>query len=277
MAELASQPIRFAINRMVAPRLGTDEFLALAVAAGAAAVEVRNDVEGREFADGTPASELRKRIAGRGLAVASINALQRFNDWNADREREAKDLFAYAAALGAPGIVMCPVIDANHGWNEAELERKLRQALKALRNIAADSGVIGYVEPLGMVDSTLRSQRLAAEAIADLAGAGPLQICYDTFQFYRASDDRLYPELIGLVHVSGITRTGVARDKLTEPDRGFVDASDICGNVPQLRELRRSGYGGFVSMEPFDPAVHALADAAPPLARSFEYLRNKCQ
>ena len=277
MPEPASRPIRFAINRMVAPRLGIDQFLALAVAAGAEAVEVRNDVEGQEFADGTPAAELRKRIAGHGLAVASINALQRFNDWTAAREREAKALFAYASALGASGIVLCPVVDAKHVWSEADLARKLREALTAIREIAADSGVIGYVEPLGMVDSTLRSQRLAAEAIADVAGAGPLQICHDTFQFHRASDDRLHPELIGLVHVSGITRTGVPRDRLTEPDRGFVDAGDTCGNVRQLRDLRRGGYAGFVSMEPFDPALHALADVTAPLARSFEYLRANCQ
>lgn len=274
MTELSPRPIRFAINRMVAPRLGLDGFLALARAAGAEAVEVRNDVEGREFADGTPAAELRRRIADHGLAVASINALQRFNDWTPDRQREAETLFAYAAALGAPGIVMCPVIDANHGWSDAELARKLRQALKALRSIAADNGVVGYVEPLGMVDSTLRSQRLAADAIADCDGLGPLQICYDTFQYFRASDDRLFPDFIGLVHVSGITRTGPRREELTEPDRGFVDSRDICGNLDQLRHVLAAGYRGYVSMEPFDPAIHALADATAPLVASFDYLRQ---
>jgi 2-keto-myo-inositol isomerase len=274
MAGSTPQPIRFAINRMVAPRLTLEDFLTLAVSAGAEAVEVRNDVEGREFADGTPALELGKRIAGHGLSLASINALQRFNDWTPEREGEAKHLFKYAAALGARGIVMCPVVDSNHGWSNAELARKLREALKAIARIAADSGVTGYVEPLGMVDSTLRSQRLAAEAIADCGGAGPLQICYDTFQYFRAGDDKLFPELIGIVHVSGITRLGARREELTEPDRGFVDNRDICGNLDQLRQIRAAGYRGHVSMEPFDPAIHAMADVTAPLAASFAYMRQ---
>lgn len=271
---MTAPAIDFAINRMVAPRLPLDRFLALAQAAGHVAVEVRNDVEGREFADGMPAAELKARIAGAGLAIASINALQRFNDWTPDRAREAESLFRYAAELNAPGIVMCPVIGADHGWSETELAAKLRQSLKAIKAIASDTGVIGHVEPLGMVDSTLRRQSVAAEAIADVDGAGPLQICYDTFQFYRASDRQLHPELIGLVHISGIRRTDLQPEQLTEPDRGFVDEADITGTLGQLRQVIASGYRGFVSMEPFDPAIHAMDDVSQPLARSFEYLRQ---
>ena len=90
----------------------------------------------------------------------------------------------------------------------------------------------------------------AAVAIAGVGGAGPLQICYDTFQFYRASDDKLFPEHIGLVHVSGITRRDLPREDLTEPDRGFI------------------------SMEPFDPRIQSAPDVSEPLQRSFTYLRQ---
>lgn len=269
-----SADIRFSLNRTVAPRLPLDGFLQLARKVGVEAVEIRNDIEGQEFANGMPAAEVRQRISDQGLNVASINALQRFNDWTADRAREAKEIFAYAAALGAPGIVLCPVIDAQHGWSSAELVRKLRDSLKAIKALAADHGVIGYVEPLGMVDSTLRSQALATEAIEDVSGAGPLQICYDTFQFYRASDTRLFPEHIGLVHVSGITRTDLPREKLTEPDRGFIDGADICGTTGQLRDIRATGYVGYVSVEPFDPAIQERADVSEDLARSLDFMRR---
>lgn len=267
-------PLRFAVNRTAAPRLGLEAFLVLARKAGAEAVEIRNDIEGREFANGMAASEVKARIAEQGLSVASVNALQRFNDWTPEREREAKSLFAYAAALGAPGIVMCPVIDETIGWSEAERLKKLRQSLTAIRAIASDTGVIGYVEPLGMAGSTLNRQREAADAIAETGGAGPLMICYDTFQFYRAYDEELVPEMIGLVHVSGIARTDLPREKLTEPDRIFVDARDICDNSGQLRTMRGFGYTGYVSMEPFNPELQSMPDVSGLLADSFAYLRT---
>ena len=51
-------PIRFALNRTCAPQLALPEFIALATTGGVQAVEIRNDIEGREFADGTPAAEV---------------------------------------------------------------------------------------------------------------------------------------------------------------------------------------------------------------------------
>ena len=271
---MARGDIKFSLNRTVAPNLPLDDFLSLAARVGAEAVEIRNDIEGQEFANGVPAADVRQRIADQGLKVASINALQRFNDWTVERERETKALFAYAAALGAPGIVLCPVIDARHGWSDTELGLKLRESLTAIKAIAQDTGVIGYVEPLGMLDSTLRRQSLAVEAILDVDGAGPLGLCYDTFQYYRASDSQLFPAHIGLVHISGITRSDISREALIEPDRGFVDSKDICGTVEQLRSIRARGYAGYISMEPFDPVIQARTDITEELRLSLEYVRQ---
>ena len=93
-------PVRFALNRTCAPQLPLSDFIALAVSVGVQAVEIRNDIEGREFADGTPATEVRARLDAAGLGVASVNALQRFNDWTPTRAKEAEAIIAYAAALG---------------------------------------------------------------------------------------------------------------------------------------------------------------------------------
>src|SRR6516165_877428 len=105
--------IRFALNRTCSPDRSLSQFIALAKAAGVDAIEVRNDIPGREFSDGTKAEDLRAILDDAGLSLASINALQRFNDWDSDREAEAAALARYAAVLGAPGIVLCPVVDVD--------------------------------------------------------------------------------------------------------------------------------------------------------------------
>jgi 2-keto-myo-inositol isomerase len=264
--------IRFALNRTCAPQMTLPQFIALAIGAGVKAVEIRNDIDGREFADGTPAAEVRARLDAAGLAVTSVNALQRFNDWSPARKKEARALVAYAAALGAPGVVLCPVHNEDHGWTEAEAERNLRDGLKNLRPILLDNGITGYVEPLGMRGSTMKRQHLAVAAVTDIDGWDAYQLCYDTFQFYRCGDTHLFPEHIGLAHMSGISRTDLPPSDLTEPDRGLIFVDDRVGNVEKLKQLLQAGYSGFVSMEPFSPQVQGDPDLLARLRASLDYL-----
>jgi 2-keto-myo-inositol isomerase len=264
----------FAINRTVSPFRDLDGFLALARQAGVQGVEIRNDVEGREFADGTPASELKARVADAGLAIASINALQRFNDWNAERAAEARAVIEYAGACGAPGLVLCPVVDAADGRGPAQLEKDLRRALLELKPMLGANGVVGLVEPLGMVESTLKFKAPSVEAIAEIDGFADFALCHDTFQHFRCGDTALFPEYTGIVHVSGIVERTLPREALKEPHRGFVDGDDISGNVEQVAVFLDRGYAGFISFEPFDPAVQRLDDPCAALAASMAYLRS---
>lgn len=265
-------PLRFALNRTCAPQLALPEFIALAKAVGVQAVEIRNDIEGREFADGTPAAEIKARLDAAGLAVASVNALQRFNDWTPARAAEAEVLIARAAALGAPGLVLCPVHTKDHGWTEAEAEKNLRDGLRQLRPILQHHGITGYVEPLGMKGSTMKRQAMAVAAVGDIDGWDAYRLCYDTFQYYRCGDTRLFPERIGLAHMSGIARTDLAPGELTEPDRGLVFVGDRVDNIAQLRALQTAGYDGFVSMEPFSPEVQNDPQLAAHLRASLDYV-----
>lgn len=265
-------PVRFALNRTCAPHLPLDGFIQLAMAAGVHAVEIRNDIEGREFADGTPAAEVKARLDAAGLAVASVNALQRFNEWTPERATEAEAIIAYAAALGAPGVVLCPVHNEDNGWTEAEAERNLRDGLRQLRPILQAHGVTGYVEPLGMKGSTMKRQDMAVAAVTDIDGWDAYELCYDTFQFFRCGDTQLFPERIGLAHMSGISRPDLGPAELTEPDRGLIFIDDRVGNVAQLRSLIAAGYKGFVSMEPFSPAVQQDPDLMSRLRASLEYV-----
>lgn len=265
-------PIRFALNRTCAPQLALPEFIALAAASGVQAVEIRNDIEGREFADGTPAAEVRARLDAAGLAVASVNALQRFNDWSPERATEAEAIIAYAAALDAPGVVLCPRHDEGHGWTQAEAEHNLRDGLRQLRPILLQHGITGYVEPLGMRGSTMKRQDMAVAAVTDIDGWDAYQLCYDTFQFYRCGDTQLFPQHIGLAHMSGIARPDLAPGELTEPDRGLIFVDDRVGNVAQLRMLLAADWQGFVSMEPFSPEVQNDPELLSHLRASLSYV-----
>lgn len=264
--------LRFAMNRTCAPQVPLDAFLDLARHAGIGAVEIRNDIAGQEFADGTAAADLRARLDAAGLAVASVNALQRFNDWTPGRAAEAERLIAYAAALGAPGVVLCPVHDAGHGWTTAEAERNLRHGLRQLAPILRHHGVTGYVEPLGMAPSTMKRQAMAVAAVSDIDGWDAYSLCCDTFQFFRCGDTDLFPDRIGLVHVSGIARGDLAPGDLVEPDRGLVFLDDQSGCVPLLKQVIAAGYRGFISMEPFAPATQTDPNLAARLGASFDYI-----
>lgn len=267
-------PIAFAMNRTCAPQYSLREFIDLASAAGVAAVEIRNDIPEREFMDGSSPEVVLSALKAANIRVASVNALQRFNEWKSEREAEAKSLMAYAAKLGAPGVVLCPVHNPDHGWSEAEAERNLRHGLKSLRPILQELGVKGYVEPLGMGGSTMKKQRMAVEAVGDIDGWDVYELCYDTFQFYRCGDDELFPERIGLAHISGITRGDLAPGQLTEPDRGLIEEVDRVDNINQIKRLLGSGYKGFISMEPFSPEVQRSADLLKNLKTSFGRLAS---
>lgn len=263
--------LRFALNRTCAPQLSLADFIALAQGAGVQAVEIRGDIEGREFADGTTAAEVRARLDDAGLAAASVNALQRFNDWSDERAREAKAMIAYTAALGAPGLVLCPA-HTPQNWDAARAGSQLREGLRQLAPILRDHGVTGYVEPLGMRHSTLTRQDMAATAIAEVEGWDCFALCYDTFQFFRCGDDALVPGRIGLAHISGISRPDLAPQDLTEPDRGLVFAGDRVGNIAQLRSLIAAGYSGYISLEPFDPGVQGDPDLPRKLRASLDHV-----
>jgi 2-keto-myo-inositol isomerase len=265
--------IKFAMNRTCAPQLSLPAFISLAAGAGVSAVEIRNDIPGRECHDGTEPQAILDQLQSAQLAVASVNALQRFNDWTPERETEARTLMRFAARLGAPGVVLCPVHNPDHGWTAAESERNLRKGLKQLKPILQDLGVKGYVEPLGMTGSTMKMQSMAVAAISDIDGWDAYELCFDTFQYFRCGDITLFPERIGLAHMSGITRADLAPAELTEPDRVLIEDVDRVENVAQLRALKQAGYDGYVSMEPFHEGVQQSATLPSQLQDSFARVR----
>ncbi|MBE1208310.1 TIM barrel protein [Aminobacter carboxidus] len=266
--------LNFALNHMAAPGLSPADFFALSKKLGISNVEIRNDLASNAILDGTPAGVIRDLAAETGISITSINALQRFNEWNATRAAEAIALADYARDVGAAALVLVPVNDGS-GQGDGERQRNVRGALSALKTILGDRGVRGLVEPLGFEVCSLRSKREAAEAIADVGGLDVFRMVHDTFHHHLAGEPDIFPGMTGLVHISGVDDPVVGVADMRDPHRILVDAGDRLDNVGQIRALVAGGYSGLLSFEPFSPAVHRLADPQAALAQSIAFIGSR--
>jgi len=271
MDDTISHPV-FAINHIAAPKMTLLAFFQLAKSLGLSDVEIRNDLGGNAIVDGTPAAAVRAMANAAGVRIATINALQRFNEWTPEREREAIELADYARDVGATALVLVPVNDGS-GQTDGERQANLRTALTALKPILEERGLLGFVEPLGFEICSLRSKREAVEAIEAIGGEGRFKLVHDTFHHHLAGEPEIYPAMTGLVHISGVTDPEVTVGDMRDPHRVLVDADDRLGNIEQMRALRDQGYTGLFSFEPFARQVQELEDPAEAIEASMDRIR----
>lgn len=264
---MPASPI-FALNHMVAPRRSSLDLMQLARSLGLDRIEIRNDLPGVAMHDGTPAAQVRREAEQTGVAILSINALQRFDAWNDALALEAAALAAYARDCGAAALVLCPTNAVDDLRGDTRRRDDLRTALRELMPILSDCGVRGLVEPLGFAECALRRKRDVANAIEAVGGDGAFSIVHDTFHHFVASEQESFPELTGLVHISGVENPALARADMRDMHRVLVGEADVLGNVEQIRTLLRGGYAGPLSFEPFAAQVHALADPSDALRES---------
>lgn len=208
----------FALNHMAAPALPVDAFFSLAKSLGISMVEIRNDLAGNAIADGTPPEEVKALAEKHGLTIVSINALQRFNEWNEQRADEARELISYARDCGAKALVLVPVNDGS-GKEDGVRQSNLRQALGALKPMLDAAGITGLVEPLGFEACSLCSKAEAAEAIRAVSGERSFRLVHDTFHHHLAGEDQFFPDLTGLVHISGVIDANLAVSDMRDPHR----------------------------------------------------------
>jgi len=265
--------ITFALNHIVSPHRRFSEFLGLARELGVSSVEIRNDLPGVEIADGTPAAELCAAAEARDIEILSINALQRFNDWNQAREEEATALARYARDAGAKALVLCPVNSRDDRRSEGQRVEDLRRSLQALMPILRENGLTGLVEPLGFEESSLRYKRVAIDAIDAVGGGSVFALVHDTFHHFLAGEIEFFPQRTGLVHISGVEDRSPAHADIRDQHRILVGPGDLLGNVAQVRTLRDGGYRGPFSFEPFAESVHAMQDIARALRESMALIR----
>lgn len=260
----------FALNHMTTPKLGWQAFLDLAQALGCVGVEFRNDFKTPLFGGADPAV-VGKAARAAGLRILALAEVKMFNDWSDAKRAEAEALMQIAKACGAEAISLIPRND-NVATSRAESRQVTEIALRALLPMLQSYGLKAMVEPLGFEVCSLRYKDILAEVIEAVGGKGTYFIVHDTFHHALAGGGPIYPELTGIVHVSGVVDSIYVND-MRDPHRVLVDADDLLGNVAQIRALRRAGYKGAISYEPFAPQVHDLADPKSALTASMAFIR----
>jgi 2-keto-myo-inositol isomerase len=269
-----SNKINFSINRISAPRSSFNDYLAMCQRLGVSTIEIRNDLTGTEISDGTAPALLKAAAEQAGITIRSINALYPFDVFDAELAKKARDLAAYARDCGAQALVMCPLNSRDDKRNESERRRGLVQALKNLRVILDDHDIEGLVEPLGFEECSLRRKSDAVEAIYAAAGEKHFKLVHDTFHHHLAGEDIFFPDLTGLVHVSGVESTKLEVNQMRDGHRVLVGEADRLGNITQLRELLDRGYTGAVSFEPFAVEIMEASNSEALLKQSMDYIRT---
>ncbi len=262
-----------ALNHMTVARKSFAELLDIAAGLGCVGVEVRNDLPQPLF-DGLAPEAAGEMASAKGLRLLALAEVKRFNDWSSDKTAEALALMKIARAAGAEAVSLIPRNDGQ-GMGNGERQANLRVALKELKPMLEDHGLVGLVEPLGFEICALRYKSEAVEAIVSLGARDRFMLVHDTFHHTLANGGPMFPEHTGIVHISGVADPSVAVSDMTDAHRVLVDGRDRLGNVEQIQALKAAGYSGPVSFEAFAPETHALPDPAAEIARSFAFIRSR--
>ncbi|MFD1382035.1 TIM barrel protein [Rhodanobacter aciditrophus] len=265
---MSTKPL-FGLNHMVCPSYTVSEFLDLAGNLKANTVEFRNDVGDNSLTDMATAKQAGEKAQQLGIRVLSINALYPFNVWNDEREHQARELAALAQAAKAEGLVCCPLNDGTPVPFE-----DLKYALSELAKVLADYDLHGFIEPLGFPISSLRSKRVALEAIDAVGETARFSLVHDTFHHKGAGEEEFFPERTGLVHISGL-EDDIRFEDMLDGDRVLVGQKDRLSNVEQLRFLLNAGFTGPVSFEPFSEKVWNLSNIEDAVRDSIQYVNNE--
>jgi 2-keto-myo-inositol isomerase len=243
---------RFALNRMISPSVSLEKFFVLTRGAGLSAVELRNDLPGREITDGLSSGEVNQLAEKFDVNILSINAVQHFNDpqYYDVAEKEIKELIALALDIGCGAIILCPHNDTNDRRSHETMFEDTREALARYGSLFVESGMTGLVEPLGFKACSLRSKARAIEAIQASGCKEAYKVTHDTFHHYLGTDSTVFPKETGLIHISGV-ESDIPDDAMRDGHRVLVTGKDRIGNKRQIEELVNTGYTGYVSFEPF--------------------------
>lgn len=264
--------LSFALNHMTVARQSFGQVLQTARTLGMVGIELRNDLPQAMF-DGLAPEAAGEAIRASGLRLLALAEVKRFNDWSSDKAAEALAMMKTAKAAGAEAVSLIPRND-NLGMGNGERQANLRLALRDLKPMLEDHGLIGMVEPLGFAVCALRYKAEAVEAIDALNGKDHFKLVHDTFHHFLAGGGAYFPEHTGIVHVSGVVDPAISADDMTDAHRVLVDSRDRLGNVQQIADLRRAGWNGPISFEAFAPSVHEAPDPSGGLRQSMEFIAS---
>jgi len=250
----------FALNHMTVPSFSMKQANALACALDMVGVELRNDLDVPLFDDQKPT--IGKMTV---LALAEVKAFNAFNDATF---AAAVTLMDQAVACGAKAIALIPQVGGEVSSDG------LRTAMIALGPELEKRGLVGLIEPIGFLNSTLRNKSDVVALIESIEHGAQFGLVHDTFHHFLSGEKDFYPLHTKLVHISGVSNHTKDVADIQDADRVLVDADDRLGNVAQIQELLRGGYEGPFSFEVFSPDVHALSDPKAALSCSIRFIQD---
>jgi len=145
-------------------------------------------------------------------------------------------------------------------------------ALRKLQPLLSDHGLTGLVEPLGFEECALRRKSQAVRAIREVGGDTTFALVHDTFHHHLAGEGQFFPELTGLIHLSGVEDRSLDVSRMRDEHRVLPGPADRLGSIAQLRTLLGAGYSAYASFEPFAAGIATAADIEQRLASSMAYL-----
>jgi 2-keto-myo-inositol isomerase len=255
---------RFSLNRIIYPDLNLEDFFKFTADLGLNKVELRNDLPGKGVIDTYTPEEIKDLLKKYDLEILAINALQKFNLGEVLQKaiKELKELINLSFSIGCKAIVLCPNNEVNDRRNSKEIFKETVRALKSFAPLFKESNLLGYVEPLGFKESSLRSLVTAMNAIQE-AGCPNYKIVHDTFHHYIGPDtfdiieDRYNLSYTGLVHISGVESV-IPTEQYRDNHRILVSVQDRLKSKEQIELLIKLGYNGDISLEPFAKEVQKM-------------------
>ena len=264
---------RFALNRIIAPASGLQDFVKFAAGLGLSKIELRNDLPGKpeikDIIDGFTPAEAKALFQNEGISVISINALQKFNlpERRKDRIEELKLLLDLSSSIDCPAVVLCPNNEKNDSRTAREKYSDTVEALVDYGPLFTEYGIAGYVEPLGFGISSLALLASAVEAIK-ASGYSCYRTVLDTFHHYIGPDNKgifgtdgsgasFEIPYTGLVHISGV-ENDFPPDQFLDCHRVLIGPGDRMDNRGIIILLDSMGYSGIFSFEPFGDSVQHM-------------------
>ncbi len=261
------------LNHMTVPHLSAYDLLELAASLGCAGVELRNDL-GKPLFDGEDALQFGAKAKQAGLRIFALAEVKAFNANSTDTLDAATALIKAAAACGAEGVALIPLV-SDKAIPRSEQRDALQRALDVLQPILTDYQMTGLIEPLGFVQSSLRHKDDIVGVLDAMNRPTCFALIHDTFHHHLAGDTTIYPDLTAILHISGVTDPQPNTDQMTDAHRVLVDADDRLGNIAQLRSFQAAGFQGPASFEAFAPEIHDMKDPAAALAGSIAFITSQ--
>ena len=255
---------RISLNRIIYPNLELEDFYKFTKDLGLNKIELRNNLPGGKIIDGYTPGQLKELSKKYGVEILTINALQKFNLAAILPEaiKELKKLINLSLSIGCKAIVLCPNNDVNDKRNSEEIFKETVKALKSFGPLFKDSGLWGYLEPLGFEECSLRSIVTAMKAIQE-SGYTVYKIVHDTFHHHIGPDtfDTIENDYdisyTGLVHISGV-ECNIPVEKYRDNHRVLVTEQDRLQTKEQMALLLKLGYKGNISFEPFSETIQEM-------------------